>query len=209
MMIQIPDGRARLSRDESREQTRRRLVDAATELFTQFGVSDTSLNTVAEHAGYSRGAFHSNFGDKAELAEAVALSATSMIGPTIDALLVSPIASGARLEDYIRSYLRFCADEPLKTSALIAVVGFQSRFDTVRFESRMKESLRGIIGLFKDGQQRDEMRPFDPWLMAYMLRTTLDAAAARLAARALPTSVDETIGEIVTIFELATRKETR
>lgn len=208
-MSQIPYGRARLSREESREQTRGRLVDSATELFAQFGVSNTSLHTVAEHAGYSRGAFHSNFGDKAELAEAVALSATSKIGPAIEALLVSSVSSGERLEDYIRSYLRFCADEPLKTSALIAVIGFQSRFDTVRFDSRVEESLRGIIGLFEDGQHRDEMRPFDPWLMAYMLRTTLDAAAARLAARTLPTSVDETIGEIVTIFELATRNGTR
>lgn len=208
MTSQTQGARTRLSRDESREETRRRLVDSATELFARFGVSDTSLHTVAEHAGYSRGAFHSNFDDKAELAEAVALSATSTIGPTLDALLSGPSPSSERLRDYIRGYLSFCAEHPVQTGALIAVVGFQSRFDTARFTSRMEESFRGLIGLFEDGQNRDEMRPFDPWFMAYVLRTTLDASAARIDAGTLPTSAEETINEVVDIFDLATRRET-
>lgn len=206
-MSQLPHTRARLSRDESREETRRRLVDSATELFARFGVPDTSLHMVAEHAGYSRGAFHSNFADKAELAEAVAASVTAQIGPAIDALLTSSVASGERLKGYIRNYLRFCADQPLLTGALIAVVGHQSRFDAARFDLRVEESLRGIISLFEEGQRRQEMRPFDPWFMAYMLRTTLDATAGRLAAGTLPTTVDEAITELVAVFDRSTRTE--
>lgn len=208
MTSQSSSTRRRLSREESREETRRRLVGSATELFAQFGVSDTSLHTVAEHAGYSRGAFHSNFADKAELAEAVALSALARIGPMLDGLLASPAPSPERLRDYIRSYLDFCAKHPVQTGALIAVVGYQSRVDPARFDSRVEKSLHGIVGLFEEGQHRDEMRSFDPWLMAYMLRAALDAAAARLDSGTLPPTVDETVDEIVTIFDLATRKET-
>lgn len=209
MMSQTPQTRVRMSRGESREVTRSRLIDAATELFAQLGVSDTSLRTVAEHAGYSRGAVHSNFADKAELAEAVALNVISKIGPSIDAVLASSAASRRRLEDYIRTYLQFCTDQPLQTSALIAVARYQSRFDVDRFDSRGKDSLRGIIELFEDGQRREEMRAFDPWLMAYMLRSTVDAVAAHLTAGALPTSADEAANEIVTTFDRATRTDDR
>ena len=56
--------RARLTREEQRAQTRDRLLDAAEELFVANGIGDTSIEQIAETAGYSRGAFYSNFDDK-------------------------------------------------------------------------------------------------------------------------------------------------
>ncbi|MEV8630035.1 TetR/AcrR family transcriptional regulator [Streptosporangium sp. NPDC051023] len=57
----------RLSREHSRRQTRERLLAAASELFTEHGVNGTSVERIAERAGYSRGAFYGNFDDKHEL----------------------------------------------------------------------------------------------------------------------------------------------
>ena len=54
----------RLSREESRAQTRERLLAAATELFAERGVNGASVEQIAERAGYSRGAFYGNFADK-------------------------------------------------------------------------------------------------------------------------------------------------
>ncbi|QRX89716.1 TetR/AcrR family transcriptional regulator [Streptomyces noursei] len=56
--------RKRLTREESRQQTRDRLVAAAAELFTERGVNGTSVEQIAERAGYTRGAFYGNFEDK-------------------------------------------------------------------------------------------------------------------------------------------------
>ncbi|MFG2208597.1 TetR/AcrR family transcriptional regulator [Streptomyces sp. NPDC048638] len=56
--------RKRLTREESRQQTRDRLLAAAAELFTERGVNGTSVEQIAERAGYSRGAFYGNFEDK-------------------------------------------------------------------------------------------------------------------------------------------------
>lgn len=199
--------RVRRTREESREETRHRLIASATELFAAYGVPDTSLRSIAEHAGFSRGAVHANFSDKAELAEAVALDAISSIGTQMDALLTSSAPSGVRLESYIRRYLSFCTDQPLRTRALIAVVGFQSRFDTGRFTTRVEESLSGLVVLFEDGQRRGEMRSFDPWFMAFTLRSTLDAAAGRLATGTPPPSTGDAADELATLFTLATRTE--
>lgn len=57
----------RLTREESRAQTRERLLGAATALFSERGVNGASVEQIAERAGYSRGAFYSNFDDKQEL----------------------------------------------------------------------------------------------------------------------------------------------
>lgn len=56
--------RKRLTREESRQQTRGRLLDAAAELFTKRGVNGASVEQIAERAGYTRGAFYGNFEDK-------------------------------------------------------------------------------------------------------------------------------------------------
>ena len=47
---------ARLTRAESQERTRRLIVEAATELFLGQGFRVTSLERIAEVAGFTRGA---------------------------------------------------------------------------------------------------------------------------------------------------------
>lgn len=57
----------RLSREESQIQTRERLIATATRLFAEKGYGGTSLRDIAEQAGYSQGAFYSNFDSKETL----------------------------------------------------------------------------------------------------------------------------------------------
>jgi AcrR family transcriptional regulator len=59
--------RKRLTREESRDQTRQRLLDAAQKLIAQQGLTGTSVEDIAEAAGYTRGAFYSNFASKRDL----------------------------------------------------------------------------------------------------------------------------------------------
>jgi AcrR family transcriptional regulator len=55
---------ARLTRSESRQKTRERLLDAAKEAFTREGYAGASVDVIAEGAGFSKGAFYSNFESK-------------------------------------------------------------------------------------------------------------------------------------------------
>ena len=59
--------RTRLTREESREQTQQRLLDAAQSVIARKGLAATSVEDIAAHAGYTRGAFYSNFSSKSEL----------------------------------------------------------------------------------------------------------------------------------------------
>ena len=57
----------RISRAEKQEQTRGALVRAASKLFCRRGLEGTSVDEVAEAAGYTKGAFYANFKSKEEL----------------------------------------------------------------------------------------------------------------------------------------------
>ncbi|MBV8210388.1 MAG: TetR/AcrR family transcriptional regulator [Burkholderiaceae bacterium] len=57
----------RLSREDSRGRTAQRLLDGAERLIAKKGFEATSIKDVTEAAGYSRGAFYSNFRSKSEL----------------------------------------------------------------------------------------------------------------------------------------------
>ncbi|WP_065571449.1 TetR/AcrR family transcriptional regulator [Microbacterium oleivorans] len=51
----------------SRENTRARLLEAAHEVFAEVGLDAASVETICERAGFTRGAFYSNFESKDEL----------------------------------------------------------------------------------------------------------------------------------------------
>ncbi|MBD9421329.1 TetR family transcriptional regulator [Achromobacter sp. ACM04] len=59
--------KVRLTREQSRDQTRQRLLDAAQSIFLAKGFVAASVEDIAEQAGYTRGAFYSNFTSKSEL----------------------------------------------------------------------------------------------------------------------------------------------
>lgn len=61
----------RLTRAESQARTRETLVATATRLFLEDGYAATSLEKVADEAGFSKGAVYSNFRNKDELCLAV------------------------------------------------------------------------------------------------------------------------------------------
>jgi AcrR family transcriptional regulator len=103
-------GHTRLSRAQSQAQTRARLVDTAREMFLREGYASTSLERVAEEAGFSKGAVYSNFEGKDDLCLAVldsiqgevaqaVLSALEGAATFDEALQVFDVWAEARLGD--------------------------------------------------------------------------------------------------------------
>lgn len=50
-----------------RAETRRRLIAAAYDVFTEFSIHGAPIEVICERAGFTRGAFYSNFTDKEDL----------------------------------------------------------------------------------------------------------------------------------------------
>ncbi len=58
---------ARLRRAESRLRTKNQLLESAQQIFAKNGFQGASVDMIAEHAGYSKGAVYSNFESKEAL----------------------------------------------------------------------------------------------------------------------------------------------
>lgn len=58
---------ARLTRAQKKAETRSCLLEAAAKVFARRGMQQASIDEVAEHAGYTKGAFYANFKSKEEL----------------------------------------------------------------------------------------------------------------------------------------------
>ncbi|MFI6764866.1 TetR/AcrR family transcriptional regulator [Streptomyces sp. NPDC050355] len=97
--------RKRLSREESRQQTRHRLLAAAAELFAERGVNGTSVEQIAERAGYTRGAFYGNFEDKNALVAELLHDRTRRELEEVRSL-TEGAASGADALDKLRAWNR-------------------------------------------------------------------------------------------------------
>lgn len=90
---------ARLSREESREVTRAKLLAAARALFAQNGYGMTSVDRIAEAAGFSKGAVYSNFNGKDDLfLEVLAEQGRTTLDRLTDALAAAAGAPEAVLD---------------------------------------------------------------------------------------------------------------
>lgn len=195
-------GMARETRAERRQRTREELVESAMRLFAERGVASTSVEAIAETAGYSRGAYHSNFETRDEILDAVVAHVVGSLGPELVAVLRGQGGVLDRLAAYVRGFLLYCARRPVETRALVAVVAHRTAAVASAYDELVAASLSDVVALLEEGQRSGELRRFDLVMMASMFRRTLDAEGLRVAHGA---PVDAVSDELIATFVRATR----
>jgi AcrR family transcriptional regulator len=102
--------RKRLTREEGRAQTHARLLEAAEELFIKKGIEEVTIEDVAETAGFSRGAFYSNFKSKDELICAVLDARYNRNNGEIERLFADEMSPMERLAAICSFYFKLACD---------------------------------------------------------------------------------------------------
>jgi TetR/AcrR family acrAB operon transcriptional repressor len=124
----------RRTKDEAQE-TRNSILDAAEHLFSERGVSRTSLEDIAQAAGVTRGAIYWHFQDKSDLFAAmvnrVTLPMEAMVARSSDESVEDPIAS-----------LKACAVGALKRTATDPQC--QRVFDVVTHKCEYLGEMEGV-----------------------------------------------------------------
>jgi AcrR family transcriptional regulator len=88
----------RLTREESRAETRARLMAVGRKYFLRYGLRGAVAERIAEDAGYSRGAFYSNFDGMEELFLAVVMEEEERRFASFRAISSGPYAAADRLK---------------------------------------------------------------------------------------------------------------
>lgn len=127
---------ARRTKDEALE-TRNRILDAAELVFSERGVSRTSLEDIAQAAGVTRGAIYWHFKDKSDLVSAmvnrVTLPMEAMVARSSDETVEDPLAS-----------LKVCAVNALRRTATDPQC--QRVFDVVTHKCEYLGEMEGVQG---------------------------------------------------------------
>jgi AcrR family transcriptional regulator len=122
----------RLGRQERREQTRADLLAAARRAFLRDGFHAASLDGIAEDAGYTKGAFYSNFASKDDLLVAVLEGHFSARVDAYEKLIFSTDG----IDDAYRAVARYWHDanerEPEWSRLVVELLAYASRNEQLR-----------------------------------------------------------------------------
>ena len=98
---------------DPKEQTRRRILTAATHLFADRGFRRTSVEDVAQRAGLAKGTVYLYFKSKADLLTHAIARAKMAFSAELEQLLTAEMPATERLVEWIRMALRIGTEIPL------------------------------------------------------------------------------------------------
>jgi len=157
----------------TRDDTRDKLFEAAARVFEQEGIAGTSIEAIAAEAGFTRGAFYSNFGSKDELIFA-------MLEDHVEQSIrrnMEILAQHRNLDDFIAALKTMDRgrQDPLTRSPLlhIEMILFVARAEkrrpelAKRLRARRKLIADIVEATLKDSAKGETLNP--PWMASVVL----------------------------------------
>ena len=102
--------RKRLTREQSRAATRSRLIAVGREHFLRHGIGDAVAEAIAEEAGFSRGAFYSNFEGKEDLFLSVMMAENERRHATFENIRLDRGSAADRIKRLRETYTNLIMD---------------------------------------------------------------------------------------------------
>lgn len=100
-----------------RENTRTRLMDAAARMFAEEGIDASSVEAICERAGFTRGAFYSNFASKEELflalCERSAETTLAAVRERVDSLEIRGLEADLEVRNLVQEVLEVAGHDRL------------------------------------------------------------------------------------------------
>lgn len=147
--------RTRLTREERRRLTREQLLISAREVFEERGYADSSLEEIAERAGFTRKAVYSNFSGKAELLLEIVERRFQAHIDQVESIIGEGPADRQAV-DLGAVFSAYFSRERAWEQLFHEFCSVASRDEEIgrRFRSRLKEAKRAITRLVEDEMTR-------------------------------------------------------
>jgi AcrR family transcriptional regulator len=167
---------ARLTRAEKKAETRSRLLEAAATVFARRGMQQASIDEVAEHAGFTKGAVYAHFESKEDLFLAMLDDRFAGHLEEIDRVL----ASDAEPEDQARAgaanFIDLITSDPEWERLFFEFSAYAARNETFRRElvSRRRHLQERMTELYRERAEQLGVEP--PFPMEEIARMTFAMA---------------------------------
>lgn len=172
-----------------REESDRRIIDAAIDAFADRGYHRTTLNQVGEAAGFTGALISNRFGSKAGLLRAVVLHILGRLTPvgwdpsSGDSWIEDDRSAAEQLGEFIDSYVADATERPTRLRALYVLIGeslggmHEIDAEIAMVNRTFRDHIAGYVRL---GQERGEFRPeIDPNQIAVLIVGTLRGVATQ------------------------------
>lgn len=144
------------SATRSRENTRTRLLDAATEVFAEVGLEGATVEAVCERAGFTRGAFYSNFDSKDELfltlASSVGEARLAAVRERVSALVGTDSLDDCDPADLVLQIMDTGVDDRLGVMIMseIRIRALRDPAFGAAYIEQEREMMRSIAGIIRE-----------------------------------------------------------
>jgi len=130
----------RLTRAQQQERTREKLLAAAADVFAEHGFDGASIDEIASRAGFTRGAFYSNFSDKTDLLVTLCdRRIADFASAELPRILAIP------QEERLAAVARWLAEEPPPFEVLLLVELARHRHDGPATAATLERVVDGVL----------------------------------------------------------------
>jgi AcrR family transcriptional regulator len=193
---------SRLTREQSKAQTRQRLLGAARTVFARRGYHGASVEEIAAEAGFSTGALYSNFHGKEDLFLALMDDVTDAYCAEIAAEVDGVSSIGERARGGARHWMEIVEREPEMLMLFIEFWAYAARDPGARerVAASFAKARQVLTRLISDGAREFDLQLEIP---AEQLAIAIDALADGIARQKLadPSAVpDDLMGRVISLL---------
>jgi AcrR family transcriptional regulator len=163
-----------MSRDQKKAESRRRILDAAREVFFRDGFMRANLDEIAEKAGVAKGTLYRYFESKADLYVAVLTANQEIFLEQMKAAGQQGDSCLARIRSIAKFYFAHWLEHPDYFQIFWAidnesVIGDLPREETEQIAGFWEENLNVTHDVLVEGVESGEFVPCDTWEIATVL----------------------------------------
>jgi AcrR family transcriptional regulator len=191
------------------EQARRaQIVAAAIDTIAAEGYARASFARIARAAGLSStGLISYHFASKQDLMDAVVRTVLGEFGAFVTDRMNAESGPAGELRAFIAANIAFVKAHRTRLLAALAINAAGAAGRGEGTDPLLEADIRGLAELLRAGQRTGEFRDFDVDVMAVAIRSVRDGVLNRLSVEP-DLDLDTYTGELVTLFDLATRGNT-
>jgi TetR/AcrR family fatty acid metabolism transcriptional regulator len=195
-----------MAKNNSKENTRARIINSAKKLFSEQGYQKTTIVDISRQAGLSEAALYEYFQGKEDLLLTIPDLWVSELLRDLDEQLFGIQGAVNKLRKYLWWYLRRVEQAPLDAKIVYLFLKTNANFLTTEVYANVKKVYAYIVDIFEDGQKSGEMKSdLNPRLARDIFVGTMDHIITRWLLRdrsySLFDNLDQTFNLMVSAFE--------
>jgi AcrR family transcriptional regulator len=145
------------------KNTREKVIEAATEVFTSKGFGSARMQEIADHAGINKGLLHYYFKSKENLFHEVIKTVANKIVPKLDFIINSDDELSVKIGRFVEFYIDLLIDNPYLPAFVLAELNMNGELFAREMLGRNQVNPMKIILQIQMEIQEGKIKPVNPF----------------------------------------------